>query len=129
MKRETWIGSLFVVAALYDGVLGLAFLGWHAGIFEFYAVAPPNHPAYVQFPALLLVLFAIMFLRIASDPPRFRELMLYGVGLKASYSGLAFWYQATQGIPTMWLPWAWADLIFLILFVVAWRTAGRPRPA
>ncbi len=129
MIQEKWIRALFIVAALYDGVLGLAFLRWHAGIFEYFAVTPPNHPAYVQFPALLLVLFAIMFLRIASDPLRFRELMLYGVGLKASYSGLAFWYQGTQGIPAMWLPWAWADLAFLLLFLAAWRASGRQAQA
>lgn len=129
MAREKWIRPLFVLAAIYEGILGLAFLVWHARIFEFYEVVPPNHAAYVQFPALLLILFAIMFLRVASDPVRFRELMLYGVGLKASYTGLTFGYQVTQGIPSMWLPWAWADLAFLVLFVAAWRVTGRPNRA
>ena len=67
-----------------------------------YGVEPPNHMAYVQFPALLLVLFAIMFYRIAMDPVRNRDLILYGCGLKISYCSLAFWYMFTTGIPSMW---------------------------
>jgi hypothetical protein len=56
-------------------------------------------------------------------------LILYGVGLKVAYSGTAFWYQLTGGIPFMWIPWAWADLVFLVLFVVAWNKLGSPVPA
>ena len=90
---------------------------------------PPNHPAYVQFPALLLFIFAVMFFRIAADPVRNRELILYGIGLKIAYCGTAFWYQLAGGIPFMWIPWAWADLIFLALFLVAWNKLGTREPA
>jgi len=49
--------------------------------------------------------------------------------LKVAYCGTAFWYQVTGGIPFMWIPWAWADLGFLVLFVVAWKKLGSPAPA
>jgi hypothetical protein len=65
-----------------------------------------------------------MFFRIASNPIKNRELILYGVGLKVAYTGTVFWYQITQGIPFMWIPWAWADLVFLVLFLVAWKSIG-----
>jgi hypothetical protein len=122
----TWTKPFFTLAALYDGVLGLAFVFFPLAIFAFYGVEPPNHPAYVQFSALLLIIFAAMFARIASDPARHHDLIPYGIALKASYSGLAFWYSATQGIPSMWIPWAWADLVFLILFVIAWLNLRTP---
>jgi hypothetical protein len=67
------------------------------------------------------MIFGAMFFRIAQDLPKNRELILYGIALKASYSGVVFWYQTHGGLPRLWLPWAWADLIFLVLFVVAWR--------
>lgn len=118
---RTWIKPLFVFAAAYDGVLGLAFLFFPMQIFSLYGVEPPNHLAYVQFPALLLVIFAAIFLRIAKDPKGHQDLIPYGIALKVSYSGLAFWYELTQGIPSMWIPWAWADLAFLITFVIVWR--------
>lgn len=118
-----WIKLLFAAAAVYEGGLGLAFLFWSGRVFQAFGVAPPNHPGYVQFPALLLLTFAFMFLRIARDPWKRRDLIVYGICLKASYSGLVFWYAATRGIPRMWLPWAWADLVFLVLFVLALRSA------
>ena len=86
---------------------------------------PPNHFGYVQFPAILLLIFAAMFYRVAMDPVANRFIMLYGVGLKAGYSGLVFYYMLTAGIPSMWVPWAWADLVFLVLFLVSWIYMGR----
>ena len=82
---------IFVIAGLYDGVLGIAFLFFHGAIFTLFAVEPPNHPAYVQFPALLLIIFAAMFFRIARDPVRNRELILYGCALKIAYCSTVFW--------------------------------------
>ncbi len=115
---------LFVIAGIYDGVLGLAFFFMPKNIFAWYAVEPPNHVGYVQFPALLLILFAAMFIRIASDPVKNRELIPYGCGLKVAYCGMVFYYQVTSGIPEMWIPFAWADLAFLVLFVLAWTSTG-----
>lgn len=121
---NTVIKFLFTIAALYDGILGLIFLLWPGLAFEMFEVVPPNHFGYVQFPAMLLLIFAAMFVRVAMDPVSNRFIMLYGVGLKASYSGLVFYYLATSGVPAMWVPWAWADLVFGVLFLWAWRATG-----
>jgi hypothetical protein len=117
-----WIRTLFVLAGLYDGLLGLAFLLGHERIFAHFGVEPANHPAYIEFPAMLLITFGLMFLHISTDPARLRPLMPYGMALKVSYVALALWYQFTIGIPSMWMPWAWMDLLFLLAFVVAWRS-------
>jgi len=121
-----WIKRLFLVAALYDGALGLAFLIAPAEIFVMYGVEPPNHMAYVQFPAFLLIIFAIMFFRVSIDPVENRELILYGCGLKVSYCSLVVVYALTTGIPSMWTPWAWADIVFLVLFALSWKSLGKP---
>lgn len=121
----TWTKPLFVFAALYDGLLGLAFLFAPMAIFAFYGVEPPNHPAYVQFPALLLLIFAAMFWVIARNPAKNHALIPYGIALKASYSGLAFWHEISSGIPSMWLPWAWADLVLLLFFLASWLNLRR----
>ena len=116
---NNWRKWLFYVAALYDGILGVAFIFVWPWVFRLFDVTPPNHGGYVQFPAFLLIIFGFMFLRIAQDPDGHRELIPYGIGLKAAYSGLVFWYQLTAGVPRMWIPWAWIDVVFLILFVLA----------
>jgi hypothetical protein len=120
-----WIRVVFSVSAIYDGALGVAFLLFGSVMFRTFGVTPPNHMGYVQFPAILLVVFAVMFLQIARDPAGHRNLMLYGAALKAAYSGVVFWYQVKEGIPSFWIPWAWADLVFLLLFLLAWK---RTRP-
>ena len=125
MTGRKAIRILFVVAGLYDGLLGLAFLFAWGRLFDFYEVAPPNHPGYVQFPALLLVVFGLMFLAVAADPVRNRNLIPYGILLKAAYCGTVFWYWVSTGIPDMWKPFAWCDLVFGLLFVFAWVSLGK----
>ncbi len=127
--NEKWVKAFFVIAGLYDGILGVAFLLFPGAIFALYGVEPPNHMAYVQFPALLLIVFAVMFFRVAANPVRNREQILYGIGLKISYCAMAFGYQITTGISSMWIPWAWADLVFLLFFVMTWRSLGRQAQA
>ena len=119
--KQAWIKALFVIAGFYDVVLGAGFLVFGLDIFRIVRVTPPNHVGYIQFPALLLIIFGAMFFRVAANPLKNRELMLYGMGLKIAYSGVTFWHALHGGIPFFWLPWAWADLGFLILFVIAWQ--------
>jgi hypothetical protein len=125
----TAIKRLFVVAGIYDGLLGLAFLFLAPAIFARFAITPPNHYGYIVFPALLLLVFAAMFFRIARDPAAYRHMIPYGIGLKAAYAGTAFWFQLQGNIPTMWIPMAWIDLAFLLLFVLALRALSATRAA
>ena len=120
-----FIKGLFYLSAVYDGLLGLLFLFFWRQLFERFQVTPPNHAGYVQFPALLLMIFGAMFLQIALDPVRNRSLIAYGIALKIAYTGIVFWYEMTTGIPTMWIWCAWADLVFLVLFVLAQRALSR----
>ena len=126
MKNRKAIKALFAVAAAYDGILGLAFLVAHVAIFDWFKVTPPNHAAYVQFPAAMLVTFGLMFAAVARDPLANRNLIPYGMLLKVSYCGAAFWHWSRTGIPDMWKPWAFIDLVFLVLFYLAYRQIGRP---
>jgi len=119
------IRILFVLAALYEGLLGLLFLIAPGYAFEVAEVTPPNHMGYVQFPAALLIVFALLFWNIARDPVAGCGLIPYGIGLKLSYVALVFGYELTEGIPSMWIPFAWADLAFLALFAWAWASISR----
>jgi hypothetical protein len=112
-----------MASGIYDGVLGLAFLVFPVTIYRVAQVTPPNHWGYIRFLALLLLIFAGMFFAIAANPQKRREQMLYGMALKISYAATVFAYQLQPGgIPALWVPWAWADLVFLILFWWSWRS-------
>jgi hypothetical protein len=120
MKIKQAITGLFFIAALYDGMLGAAFLLFSDALFSGFSVTPPNHPGYVQFPAALLIVFAIMFTSIAIDPIKNRTLIPYGILLKVSYCGVILSHWLTGGIPNMWKPFCVSDLIFLAAFIWAW---------
>jgi hypothetical protein len=130
MIRTPAISLLFVISALYDALLGLAFLLSPLAVYQWYGVTPPNHVGYVQFPAALLIVFAIMFLAIAWAPARNKHLIFYGALLKVSFCGVAFYHWFTVGIPRMWQPFAVIDMLFLILFVWAYTAlAKQPAPS
>lgn len=125
MKRGVWIVPLFWIAALYDGVLGLAFLAGPAALFSRLGVTPPNHVGYVQFPAALLVIFALIFVRIAMNPPGNRGLIPYGMLLKLAYCGVVFYYWGEGSLSRIWKPFAVCDLVFFVLFALAFLVLGR----
>jgi preprotein translocase subunit SecY len=117
-----------MAAAVYDGLLGAAFLFASGTLFRWFGVTPPNHPGYVQFPAALLIVFAIMFIAIAMDPVRNRDLIPYGILLKLSYCGVVLFHWLTAGIPDMWKPFCLFDLVFLIVFAWAWTALRKEEP-
>jgi hypothetical protein len=124
MKTAT-VSGLFLVAALYDGLLGLAFLVTAGPIFRWAHVTPPNHAGYVQFPGALLLIFGIMFAAIARRPRENRHLIPYGILLKVSYCGVVGFHWLTGEIPALWKPFVLIDLVFLALFLLAYRSLGR----
>jgi hypothetical protein len=121
MKSLTPIRWLYVVSAAYDGLLGLAFLVAGPALFRLTGITPPNHWGYVHFPACLLVVFGLLFLRIASDPVRYRELVPFGVLLKVSYVGTVGWHWLGEGLPDLWKYFAVADATFALLFLATYR--------
>jgi hypothetical protein len=116
---------LFLLAALYDCVLGVSFLAAPLYAFELCGVTPPNHVGYVQFPAALLLIFAVMFAQVARDPLGSRNLILYGIMLKIAYCGVAASHWLTTDIPWMWKPFVWIDLAMGLLFLCAYAVLRR----
>ncbi|MCG3179984.1 MAG: hypothetical protein BIFFINMI_02338 [Phycisphaerae bacterium] len=125
MKRITFVRWLWLAAGLYDGLLGAAFLLAGPALFDRFGVTPPNHWGYVQFPAALLVVFAVMFFAVAVRPEANRNLMLAGVGLKLSYCGVVFYHWSAGPLPAMWKPFAVCDALFALLFLWSWLATRR----
>ncbi len=117
MKVVRWIQCLFAIAAVYDGLLGAAFLLSPVRVFAVSGVTPPNHWGYVQFPGALLLIFALMFLAVARDPRGNRNIIPYGICLKIAYCGIVFYYWVTSGIPGMWKPFALIDAMMMLAFL------------
>jgi hypothetical protein len=125
MSRRSAVSLLFVVAALYDGLLGIVFLLAGPRMYTWFEVAPPNHFGYVHFPAALLIVFALMFAAIAKNPMANRNLIPYGILLKVTYCAVVFFHWFNAGLPNMWKPFAFIDLVFLVFFVWAYLALGK----
>jgi hypothetical protein len=119
MKKPI-IVTLFIIAALYDGLLGFAFLFSADELYQWAQITPPNHFGYVHFPAALLIVFALMFLAIARNPQENRNLIPYGILLKFSYCSVTGFHWLTAGLPSIWKPFIFYDLVFLGLFIWAY---------
>jgi predicted membrane channel-forming protein YqfA (hemolysin III family) len=121
MKQLKNIRLLFNIAALYDGILGLAFLFAGAQLFTHFQVTPPNHFGYIHFPAMLLIVFGLMFFAVARKPTENRNLIPYGILLKISYCATVFYHWFSTDIPNIWKPFAILDFAFIALFIWAYR--------
>lgn len=121
MRQKRGIAILFYIAAFYDGILGMAFLFCPFTIFNWLNVAPPNHPGYIHFPAALLIVFAVMFINISLSPIRNRNLIPYGILLKAAYCSVVFWHWFAGGLPDIWKLFAIFDVFFGVLFLWAYN--------
>jgi len=129
--KKSMIVILFIIAALYDGLLGIAFLFSADALFQGFQITPPNHFGYVHFPAALLIVFTLMFLAIARNPQGNRNLIPYGILLKVSYCSVVCYHWFTVGIPDPWKPFVFYDLVFLGLFTWAYislRDQGKKQP-
>jgi hypothetical protein len=128
MNVPKWVSPLYWIAAAYDGLLGILFLVAPWWAFERFNVPQPNHMAYVQFPAALLIIFGLIFVAIAREPVANRALMVYGILLKVAYCSISSYYWFTTDIPIIWKPFVFADLAMGVLFVVAYLSVA-PRAA
>lgn len=109
----------FLLAGVYDFLIGMAFLLEGSAIFEWAGVPPPNHWAYIQFASLLLMVFGVLFFTVALDPIANRNLIPFGMLLKLSYCGLVGYYWLTTGCPTLFKPFAVIDGIMFFFFLFA----------
>ena len=120
------IRLLFATAGVYDVVIGLAFLVFGPQLFDALGTPPPNHWGYVQFGSLMLVIFGTMFFAVAYDPAANRNLILYGMMLKLSYTALVVYYWLGPDCPLMFKPFAIIDAIMFVLFLLAYAKRRAP---
>lgn len=125
--RTEWVKPLFVIAAIYDVVLGVGFAVGFKSILPRFGVDLPNHDAYLQLPAALIAIFGVGFWYVSRDPARNRDLIRIGALLKLAFSGIVLGHYAMGNMPPMWVPFAVADLVFLAAFLAALAALGGPR--
>jgi hypothetical protein len=108
----------FLLAAVYDIGLGLAFMVGGDAILEAIGMQTPPHVAYYQLAAVFVTVQGISYLFAWHDAMANRGIIWVGVIYKAAYAGLAVWYIALGLLPSVFfVPWAAADLLFMVGFL------------
>ena len=87
---------------------------------------PLSHPeSYYGFVGVVLV-FQLVFLTIATDPLRFRPIMLLGVLEKLSFGAAVYPLYIMGRTPAAVVVFATIDLFLAAMFAISWR---RSRPS
>ncbi len=116
----------FLVAAVYDMALGLAFFFLYGSLFEWLGMALPPHVSYIQLPAVFVFVQGLGYWIVSVDPLANLGLVKVGIVYKASYSALAAFYLVTDQIPAMFFAWfGLFDFLFFLGFVWFLRQAGQ----
>lgn len=122
--------TFFLVAALYDLILGAVFVLIGEPILTAIGMALPPHIAYIQLAAVFTFVQGLGYWFVFRDPYANLGIVRVGVAYKAAYSGLALYYLVIGQLPSVFfIPWAVTDLLFLIGFVMFLRAASRAQRA
>ena len=121
MRLARWI---FRIAAIYGIVVLAPMYLLEARVAAPAALLPhPEH--YYGFIGTALAA-QVMFLVIATDPARYRPLMIAGVLEKLAF-GAPVWLLWTQGrVAAPVVAFGTVDLVWAVLFGVAWRRTAAP---
>ena len=129
MRRFEWF---FLLAALYDGVLGVAFFLFYRPIFDALGVDPPNHPSYVHLTAGFVAVQGLGYSFVWRNMLRNVDIVKLGAVYKFVYIAVAVSYLVSgQLLHNIFAWFAAFDVVFLVGFVLFLKmgqpiTAGRP---
>ena len=129
-SRIKYYKGLFLVATIYDLVLGIVFLFFNRQVFDMLGV-PESLPEFGGFILLIgafLFVIGIAYLLIyLGDLQRNRDLITIGALYKLAYSSIAFYCLAIGDYPHLAFITIFgvADLIFLILMTECRIYLGR----
>ena len=120
--------TFFLVAALYDIVLGVAFFFLFAPLFAALGIPLPNNTSYIHLTAGFVFVQGLGYWLVYQDAPANLGIVKLGIVYKAIFAGLGFFYLAIgQLLHPVFLLFAVADLVFLVGFVAFLRrTSEQP---
>lgn len=126
-SRERYYRGLFLVAAIYDIVLGIAFTFFYNPVFDMLDVTPPESGYIPLLGAFFIVIGIAYYLIWRGDLRRNRDMILVGTLYKLAYSAVALLYWAIGDVPHVAFAAVFgiADLIFFALMLECWLHLGR----
>jgi len=123
------IKAIFLISAWYDILLGIIFGLFFKPIYQSFGVELPNHAGYIQLSALYIFVFGIGFYLIYKNPVQNREIIILGILMKLAFFVVAIGHLVLDTIPSIHIPFAILDILFVLLFVPAYLGLKKIAPA
>ena len=130
LAREKYYRSLFIIAAVYDVVLGITFTFFPARAFAALGISeklPAFGGYFTLLGAFVLVIGIAYFLIARGDLRRNADLILIGTLYKLAYAGTAFFYWSQGSLPhvAFGVLFGVADAVFFILMAECYWSLKR----
>lgn len=110
--------TFFLVAALYDGILGAVFFLFYNPLFHALNIQLPSNTSYIHITTAYIFVQGLSYWFVFRDPIKNVDIVKVGIVYKVIYSGLAFYYLAIGQLLSAVFAWlGLVDVIFLVLFI------------
>ena len=116
-NRDSFFRGLFLVAAVYDLILGFFFFFFYKPVYTYFNITLPVYPMYLQMAAAFVFAMGVGYYFVYRNLYRNIDLVKLGVVYKLTYAGLTsyFYFVGLANITFFWF--AMIDATFLALFV------------
>lgn len=109
--------TFFIVAAVYDLVLGAAFFLFYGPIWELLELELPNNTAYIHLTAAFVFVQGVGYWIVARSPMANRGIVQMGIAYKFAFAALSVYYLAIgELLHWTFLVFGILDALFLIGF-------------
>jgi hypothetical protein len=120
----------FLVAALYDLILGAGFFLLYGPLFEILNIALPNNISYIHLTAAYVFTQGVGYWFVFQDPMSNRAIVKVGAIYKFFFSALALYYLVIgELLHPVFALFGGLDLLFLIGFILFLRETEAPEVA
>ena len=121
--------TFFLVAALYDLVLGIAFFFFYGPIFERLGIALPDNTSYLHLCAGFVFVQGVGYWFVYRNMLRNVDIVKLGIVYKSIYTLVAVYYLGIVKMEGEIFGWfAVFDVLFIVGFVLFLMQAGRAGP-
>lgn len=116
--RKNYYKKLFLVAALYDFILGFIFLFFYKPIFRILEISIPADPSPLSLSAAFVFTLGFAYYLIYKNIEGNFDLVKVGIFYKFTYVLISFYYFIFGSVPHMiFVVFGLLDAVFLILFL------------
>ena len=120
--------KLYLIAALYDLILGFGFLLFYKIIYKVLGMNLPENPAYLSLCAIMIGIYGILLFMIYKNPENNRIAIVYAILVKFAFVAVVLYYWLIIGPGYVDVPFriiAGIDLIFAFLFLNSLKIARK----